>query len=498
MKMSGSRPAKWVKLWREERGDFSRLPLLTRAFAAELLKFVDDDGRVDIGTDTTPAQELGRIMGADTRERRALVPIINALIKVDYITIEGGLLTISHWSKWQALGDKQKPESAPKSRSVGTDNGIATVSQWSDDGSAMVSQRLPNGSRKYAESLKSVPQDIERDIDIDKEYKKDTVVELQRRDESRPVTLENIFPALDEKNIPGGETPPSLDSADAGGPGLPPVAAPPRVVCRSPVSIAGAQCHQESIIGEETSGCSASKAESIVEPHKRSRAKAQKASASPEVDAVFCYWKKITGSEKAQLSDARAKRIEWAIKTYGVEDCKACIDGYGSSDFHRGVNDRQTPYLDLTLWFRDETKFEAGLVLSKMPSAQRIRRNRVPTTRKEFLSAAREAAQFFWDTKEILGVDSEPRNQGWNEWVYRFVHAAIVTPYRRYVCGDTIGEDVLWAAFNAELDAYEVSPVEIHPGVLEKRIAASVDEWKAARIFAVDSGQEQATSEVQA
>ena len=327
---------------------------------------------------------------------------------------------------------------------------------------------------------------------------KRNVVELQRRDESRPVTLENIFPALDEKNIPGGETPPSLDSADAGGPGLPPVAAPPHVVCRSPVSIAGAQCHQESIIGEETSGCSASKAESIIEPHKRSRAKAQKASASPEVDAVFCYWKKITGSEKAQLSDARAKRIEWAIKTYGVDECKACIDGYGSSDFHRGINDRQTPYLDLTLWFRDETKFEAGLALSKTPSAQRIRRNRVPTTRKEFLAAARESAQFFWDTKETLGVDSEPRNQGWNEWVYRFVHAAIVTPYRRYVCGDAVGEDVLWAAFNAELDAYEVSPVEIHPGILEKRIAASVDEWKAARIFAVDSGQEQATSEVQA
>ena len=301
------------------------------------------------------------------------------------------------------------------------------------------------------------------------------------------------------KNISGGESESDFDFV-AGRECVSPTphsAAPPSPSV-SPSAIARSPRALESISESETIHGSVEKEKSILEPSRKLRAKKEKSSGSPDANEVWSYWKKITGSDKAQLSDARAKRIEWAIKTYGVDECKICIDGYGSSDFHRGVNDRETPYLDLTLWFRDETKFEAGLALSKTPSAQRIRRNRVPTTRKEFLAAAREAAQFFWDTKETLGIDSEPRNQGWNEWVYRFVHASIVTPYRRYVCGDAIGEDVLWSAFNAELDAYEVSPVEIHPGILEKRIAASVDEWKAARIFAVDSGQEQATSEVQA
>ena len=491
VKMSGKSPAKWVKLWCEEKGDFSRLPVLYRGFAGQILKFVDQNGELDIGTESTPAQELGRIMGAGTKERRALVPIINALVKVGCITINNGVLRVAGWSETQSIGDKVSVDvSMGEQKSV---DGEPTVVQRCVDGSSMVVQRSLNGSRKSLKSLSSPPPDIDIELEIDRytESNKTTHVELQSE-------VKTSAPSL-PKNIPGGETESGSELA-AGREGVSPTphsAAPPSPSV-SPSAIAGSPASLESISETETASGSGEKSKSILEPSRRLRAKKEKAPASAEVLEVWSHWKKITGSDKAQLNPARQARIEWALGLYGLEECRRCIDGYGSSDFHRGVNDRSTPYLDLTLWFRDEIKFEAGLALANTPAAQFARRQRVPQTPKEFASAAREAGKFFWANRIILGIDAEAHNNDWHEFVYMFCRRALEGPARR-IAGMAQAEETLWATYNAQLDAWESDPnaPNIHPHTLCKPIAESVREWDYIAAIQDRMRQEQQQQELQ-
>ena len=59
------------------------------------------------------------------------------------------------------------------------------------------------------------------------------------------------------------------------------------------------------------------------------------------------------------LSDKRRKKIEKAIKLYGVEACQNAIRGCAASDWHMGRNGTGTKYDDIELILRDEQKIEA-------------------------------------------------------------------------------------------------------------------------------------------
>lgn len=84
-----------------------------------------------------------------------------------------------------------------------------------------------------------------------------------------------------------------------------------------------------------------------------------------DVLEVFEYWRTTLGKPaSAKLDPKRRKRIEWAIGAYGLEAVKRCIDGYASSAWHRGQNDRGRPYDDLTLWLRDAERVERGLEMA--------------------------------------------------------------------------------------------------------------------------------------
>lgn len=77
----------WVKLYRDERGSFAQLPLLTRAVAAELLKLTDDDGAIDLGRrGDDPAGAICFALGAERNERRAVKRHIDLLLADGYLS----------------------------------------------------------------------------------------------------------------------------------------------------------------------------------------------------------------------------------------------------------------------------------------------------------------------------------------------------------------------------------------------------------------------------
>lgn len=84
------------------------------------------------------------------------------------------------------------------------------------------------------------------------------------------------------------------------------------------------------------------------------------------VSEVFDYWRVKLGKSAATKLDARRRRrIEWALREYGLEQVKRCIDGYATSAWHLGENDRGMRYDDLTLWLRSAEHVERGLAMAE-------------------------------------------------------------------------------------------------------------------------------------
>lgn len=84
---------------------------------------------------------------------------------------------------------------------------------------------------------------------------------------------------------------------------------------------------------------------------------------SPEVVEVFEFWIETLRSDPrsralTKLTEARAKKIANAIKSYGVETCRHAIVGCSESDFHMGRNGRGKKYDDIELILRDAKHIE--------------------------------------------------------------------------------------------------------------------------------------------
>lgn len=90
-----------------------------------------------------------------------------------------------------------------------------------------------------------------------------------------------------------------------------------------------------------------------------------------EVADVFAHWQRATGKGRAVLDAKRRALIARALKLRPAVDLCRAVDGYASSPWHRGENDRRTKYLGIELMLRDAAKIEQGidLAVKAAPSA---------------------------------------------------------------------------------------------------------------------------------
>ena len=112
--------AEWRKLYREEQGEFARLPWLARAAAAELLKPCDDAGRIHIGElqpKETVASALVRVvafrMGATRSDRRIMKGLFEALFTECYLVHRGPYVCIRTFVAAQSRRDVEPSDSTP-------------------------------------------------------------------------------------------------------------------------------------------------------------------------------------------------------------------------------------------------------------------------------------------------------------------------------------------------------------------------------------------------
>lgn len=69
-----------------------------------------------------------------------------------------------------------------------------------------------------------------------------------------------------------------------------------------------------------------------------------------DVRAVFSYWQRQRGHDRAKLDDKRAKAIRARLKDgYTVDDLCRAVEGIAKSAHHMGANDARTVYDDIEL-----------------------------------------------------------------------------------------------------------------------------------------------------
>lgn len=140
------------------------------------------------------------------------------------------------------------------------------------------------------------------------------------------------------------------------------------------------------------------------EPISEPKAEPTRAKSSPEIAEVFEHWRSTLGkTTAAKLDPKRRKRIEWALKAYGLETVKRCIDGYATSPWHRGTDPKSTrPYDDLELWLRDAAHVEAGLAMVDAGPGRRARGPLAPAAidPDEAAASLRRAEDLFGPIRE--------------------------------------------------------------------------------------------------
>lgn len=94
----------WRKLWRDETPRFMRLPFLTRAIAAELLKMADDSGVLCDAEDWIRTVE--RYLAVDPNQRRTVRAALAQLMEHGYLADWDEKIVITGWAKWQGDGQE--------------------------------------------------------------------------------------------------------------------------------------------------------------------------------------------------------------------------------------------------------------------------------------------------------------------------------------------------------------------------------------------------------
>lgn len=78
------------------------------------------------------------------------------------------------------------------------------------------------------------------------------------------------------------------------------------------------------------------------------------------ITQVFDAWLVATGKDpkRTKLDSRRRTAIRWALSQYPLEDALLAVEGWKNVPFFRGENSANRPYNELTLLFRDATRFE--------------------------------------------------------------------------------------------------------------------------------------------
>lgn len=96
-----------------------------------------------------------------------------------------------------------------------------------------------------------------------------------------------------------------------------------------------------------------------------------------DVELVFFHWRQLWSKPAiTQLSDKRARKIKAALEIYGKANVIKALDGYHSSPFHQGDNERATVYDDIELHLRDPEHIERGIALAEAPPPMSDRERR--------------------------------------------------------------------------------------------------------------------------
>jgi hypothetical protein len=86
----------------------------------------------------------------------------------------------------------------------------------------------------------------------------------------------------------------------------------------------------------------------------------------PDVEDIFDHWRHLWGKDsRTKLDPKRRRRIEQAVKQYGIEAVKRALMGYTLSPHHTGQNDRATVYDEIELHLRDAQHIEAGIAFTE-------------------------------------------------------------------------------------------------------------------------------------
>lgn len=100
------------------------------------------------------------------------------------------------------------------------------------------------------------------------------------------------------------------------------------------------------------------------EPEITNQEKSSPALVEPKVSLcdsrmIFDHWVKSTGrTERTVFSPERKKLISKAINSHGYDICRSAINGNVASDFHRGMNDRNTPFDEIERILKNASNIE--------------------------------------------------------------------------------------------------------------------------------------------
>ena len=111
---------------------------------------------------------------------------------------------------------------------------------------------------------------------------------------------------------------------------------------------------------------------------------AQDADASLSIDKpingdarlVFEYWQETMGKQGFKLTPKRRDKIKTRLKSFSIQQLCLAIDGCKASDYHQGLNERQTEYNDLELILRTDDKVEQFMAMAEKRQKQSDDRER--------------------------------------------------------------------------------------------------------------------------
>lgn len=306
-------PSRWRKLYIQEEGPFSALPVYVRALAAELLKFCDDEGRFYVGS-KDHADVIARITGADASDRRLMRRHVPLLMEDGYLFVDGPYLCIRNFataqsSRWVTDGCP----STSRSR-VGNDQSTDMERPGNDFGTT--SERLRNDTE-----TKSGPSARNRSSGTRIATRALALSDPEREDKKR--RGENGQTPVPVGTSLSHSTPRSIQGGGDGRGHL-------RDVADSTLPPPGPSNSQLDLV--------------VCDP-------ASQTKPPDPVTAVFnAYlvgWNKVVrGNRKPTLDDKRRRLIKARLKTFSVEDLIRACEGVWLSKWHV---DEQRTGIDLVL-----------------------------------------------------------------------------------------------------------------------------------------------------